>query len=77
MFAALQDVADGALAGVGGLHSGCESGVPEGVVGQSAQSRVLREGFKLGCTAQSGLEAEVDLRPGYVCVLRRQRREGR
>jgi len=58
------------------MHLGCESGAPEGVVGQSAQSRVLREGFKLHCTAESGLEIEVDLSPVYVCALRRQGREG-
>lgn len=55
MFAALWDVAVGALVGEGGLHSGCEPGVLERVMGQSAQSPVLREGFNLCCTAESGL----------------------
>lgn len=63
--------------GEGGLHSGCESGVLERVMGQSAQSLVLREGFKLCCTAESGLQAEVALSPMCMWALRRQGREGK
>ena len=55
-------IAAGALAGEG-VHSGCEAGAPEGVMGHSAQSPVFREGFKHHCTAKSGLKAEADLVP--------------
>lgn len=54
------------------MHSGCEAGAPAGMMGHSAQSPVFREGFKHHCTAESGLEAEVDLSPVYVGALRRR-----